>query len=68
MDMLYGLRLKLNPLNNPFNGLHWANKQDKARIDAGFVNDPGLLRNSSWWARTDLNRGPKDYESSALTN
>jgi hypothetical protein len=21
-----------------------------------------------WWARTDLNRGPKDYESSALTN
>ncbi|CAI8712597.1 hypothetical protein EMIT0P12_110120 [Pseudomonas sp. IT-P12] len=21
-----------------------------------------------WWAHTDLNRGPKDYESSALTN
>ena len=26
----------------------------------------GLL--AFWWARTDLNRGPKDYESSALTN
>jgi hypothetical protein len=21
-----------------------------------------------WWALADLNRGPKDYESSALTN
>jgi len=21
-----------------------------------------------WWAHTDSNRGPKDYESSALTN
>jgi hypothetical protein len=25
-------------------------------------------RLSIWWAHTDLNRGPKDYESSALTN
>ena len=27
-----------------------------------------LARLSIWWAHTDLNRGPKDYESSALTN
>ena len=34
-----------------------ANK--KTRQMAGFL---------IWWALPDLNRGPKDYESSALTN
>ncbi len=29
---------------------------------------PRNARLWSWWAHTDLNRGPKDYESSALTN
>ena len=23
--------------------------------------------NTIWWARSDLNRGPRDYESPALT-
>jgi hypothetical protein len=27
-----------------------------------------LTRVCEWWAVTDLNCGPKDYESSALTN
>ena len=29
------------------------------------ITDEGLL---FWWAHQDLNLGPKDYESSALTN
>ena len=29
------------------------------------ISDEGLL---FWWAHQDLNLGPKDYESSALTN
>jgi hypothetical protein len=28
----------------------------------------GLTLCFLWWAHTDSNRGPKDYESSALTN
>ncbi len=38
------------------NGLHIINVQ--AVVFADFI----------WWAHTDSNRGPKDYESSALTN
>ena len=26
------------------------------------------LASSNWWARTDLNRGPKDYESGLVRN
>nr|SPS05019.1 protein of unknown function [Candidatus Nitrotoga fabula] len=28
----------------------------------------GLHFTTNWWVVADLNRGPKDYESSALTN
>lgn len=34
-------------------------KNKKSRAMRGFQR---------WWAHTDSNRGPKDYESSALTN
>ena len=27
-----------------------------------------LLKYNTWWAHLDSNQGPKDYESSALTN
>ena len=29
---------------------------------------PLVFTTTYWWARSDLNRRPKDYESSALTN
>jgi hypothetical protein len=35
---------------------------EKARHEGNEVNDLG-----DWWARQDLNLGPMDYESTALT-
>ena len=32
------------------------------------VSKYSLFNHVKWWAVTDLNCGPKDYESSALTN
>ena len=32
------------------------------------VRIPEKLVQNIWWARQDSNLGPKDYESSALTN
>ena len=32
------------------------------------VANYSLFKHAKWWAVTDLNCGPKDYESSALTN
>jgi len=37
-------------------------KQKKNPVIIGYNE---VLR---WWARSDLNRGPRDYESPALTN
>jgi hypothetical protein len=30
--------------------------------------DPATFQEGSWWAHQDLNLGPTDYESAALTN
>src|SRR5437899_2897979 len=64
---------------NGANGCHGAtslapasNLKTKKAFPAFFWHRPGRvgsapLRAPSWWARTDLNRGPSDYESPALT-
>jgi hypothetical protein len=48
--------------------LSWTRKTRKANGSAGFLDFLVHLCTFCWWALADLNRGPKDYESSALTN
>ena len=58
----------------PQNRIRFSNpygRSQRAKSTLCLNNKKGLHRWRPWyywWARTDLNRGPKDYESSALTN
>ncbi len=58
--ILNGLRISTFPKLHPWNVSEAVPpKNKKSRAMRGFQR---------WWAHTDSNRGPKDYESSALTN
>ncbi|CAI8754681.1 hypothetical protein EMIT0194MI4_150064 [Pseudomonas sp. IT-194MI4] len=62
MKRLGGWRTSTAPKLYPWTlGLYlwWTSQKRESRAMRGFL---------VWWAHTDLNRGPKDYESSALTN
>jgi hypothetical protein len=39
-----------------------------AKVNLSNVREGGAIAMQKWWAHLDSNQGPKDYESSALTN
>ena len=47
----------------PANTTHLPNSENGSRP----IMTVSLLRTAGWWARKDLNLGPTDYESAALT-